>query len=733
MELKKPTFLDKPVFSFLPNLNWETFLAILIIILALFSRLYMVDVRVMSHDEVNHVVPAYDFYQGRGYSHDPITHGPLQFHLLAASYFIFGDSDFSARVPAALFSIAAVVFLLFAMRRYLGRTGALLAGFFTLISPYLLYYGRYTRNEGLIELFAVMTLYAVLRYLDRKDQTSMILLTIITALHFATKETAYIYTAELLIFLAVLLFIRLLNSKFWKSEDSRRNFTVFSILTILLFIISFGIMVWTASATEVNEAGNAIESINTTQNHQTLLFIFIAAFAVAAVGDFIYLIKNLGWEAVRSEPSFDLLMLLGTLVLPTLVAFPVRLLGWDPLDYTQAGYIRTGGMLLLMVGISALLGFWWNRKKWALNIVLFYTIFIIFYTTFFTNGRGFFTGLVGSLGYWLLQQSVERGTQPLYYYALIQMPIYEYLSIAGVFLATYLGIRYKRFETLPGRSPADVQTLSEPDEPLCEESVSLKPHKAPTLALLLFWSVISLVVFSIAGERMPWLAVHIAVPFSLTSAWGVSFLLERIPWKKLLEKKPIIILLLAPLFLSSIAGVFGILLGDTPPFQGKELFQLQSTSTFLLSMVFALGTAYFLYKNLKDWKAVQIGQILLVSFFLILTLLTIRTSYMASFINYDYATEFLVYAHASPAPKEILAQIEQLSYRITGGKDLDISYDNNSLYPYWWYFRDYSNANYFAEEPTRDIANSIVILASDEKYEKIDSIVKDNYVHFDYI
>ncbi|MCD6476069.1 MAG: glycosyltransferase family 39 protein [Anaerolineaceae bacterium] len=733
MEMKRPTFLDKPVFSFLPNLNWEAFLAILIIILALFSRLYMVDVRVMSHDEVNHVVPAYDFYQGRGYSHDPITHGPLQFHLLAASYFIFGDSDFSARVPAALFSIAAIVFLLFAMRRYLGRIGALLAGFFTLISPYLLYYGRYTRNEGLIELFAVVTLYAVLRYLDRKDKTSMILLTIITALHFTTKETSYIYTAQLLIFLAILLFIRLVNSKFWKSDDSRRNFTVFSILTILLFIISFGITIWSASATEVNEAGNAIESINTTQNHQTLLFIFIAAFVVAAVGDLIYLIKNLGWKAVRSEPSFDLLMLLGTLVLPTLVAFPVRLLGWDPLDYTQAGYIRTGGMVLLMVGISALIGFWWNRKKWALNMVLFYTIFIIFYTTFFTNGRGFFTGLVGSLGYWMLQQSVERGTQPLYYYALIQMPIYEYLSIAGAFLATYLGIRYKRFETLPGCSPADVQTLSEPDKPLCEESVSLKPHKVPTLALLLFWSVVSLVVFSIAGERMPWLTVHIAIPFSLTSAWGVSFLLERIPWKKLLEKKPIVVLLLTSLFLSSIAGVFGILLGDTPPFQGKELFQLQSTSTFLLSMIFTLGTAYFLYKTLKDWKAVQIAQLLLVSFFLILTLLTIRTAYMASFINYDYATEFLVYAHASPAPKEILAQIEQLSYRITGGKDLDISYDNNSLYPYWWYFRDYSNANYFAEEPTRDIANSIVILASDEKYGKIDSIVKDNYVHFDYI
>ena len=86
----------------------------------------------MSHDEVNHVVPSYDLYQGRGYRHDPVTHGPFQFHIVALSYFLFGDNDFSSRIPAATFSVAAIAFVLFAFRRYLGRSGALIAGLLVL-------------------------------------------------------------------------------------------------------------------------------------------------------------------------------------------------------------------------------------------------------------------------------------------------------------------------------------------------------------------------------------------------------------------------------------------------------------------------------------------------------------------------------------------------------------------------------------------------------------------------
>ncbi|NSW51487.1 MAG: glycosyltransferase family 39 protein [Anaerolineae bacterium] len=722
--------LDRPAFHFFPHLSLENVLVAVLLILALVSRFYQVGERVMAHDEVNHVVPAYDLYMGRGYAHDPVTHGPLQFHLLAASYFLFGDSDLSSRIPAALFSVAAIAFVLFAFPRYIGRTGALLAGLFFLISPFLLFYGRYTRNEAFIELFAVMMLYAVLRYLERKDNASLLLLTITTALHFTAKETAYIYTAELMIFLAIFLFVRLVRNPLWRNETLRQNFVVFSVLAILLFAIAFGFEVWHASQAQVNESGTAIEQAGGSDITMTLALIFGAAFLVAAVADVIYLIRNLGWESIRNEASFDLLMLLGTLVLPLLVAFPIRLMGsffpaWDPLDYTNQGLVRTAIMLAVMLGISMALGYWWNFKKWSSHMIIFYAIFTVFYTTFFTNGRGFFTGLVGALGYWLVQQSVERGTQPLFYYALLQMPFYEYLSIAGLAVAAWFGLKTAR---RPNSLGVDEGT------PAGELVQRHHPDRAavPVPALLIFWSIMNLVVFSIAGERMPWLTVHIALPFCLAAAWGLGQLIERIDWKQILQPRHALTLLLLPLVLISFLGILGALFGDTPPFQGKELQQLQDTSTFLLALLAFGASLFFMLKTLRGLQRRHLVQLLVLTLFIGMTLLTARTAYMAAYVNDQYPTEYLVYAHASPAPKEILSQIESISYRITGGKDLDISYDNDSLYPYWWYFRDYTNVNYFGEEPTRDIADSAVILASTGKISKIDSIVKDNYVKLEY-
>ena len=191
-EEKQKNWLDKPVLKAFPEFSIEKLIIAIIIILAIVSRFAILGNRVMSHDEVNHVVPSYNLYQGSGYAHDPVTHGPFQFHMLALSYFLLGDSDFSARVPAAIFSVAAIVFVLFAFRKYLGRIGTLVAGFLFLISPFILYYGRYTRNEAFIELFGVVLLYGILRYLDKGDHLSLFLVTGATVMHFIVKETAVI-------------------------------------------------------------------------------------------------------------------------------------------------------------------------------------------------------------------------------------------------------------------------------------------------------------------------------------------------------------------------------------------------------------------------------------------------------------------------------------------------------------------------------------------------------------
>jgi len=142
-------WLDKPVVPWWPALTIEKLLIILLICAVILTRFYNLGARTMAHDEVNHVVPSYTI---ETYVYDPVTHGPFQFHLLALSYFLFGDSDFSARVPAALFGVAVVIFTIFAWRRYLGRVGALVSAFLYVISPYILFYSRYTRNEIFIVL-----------------------------------------------------------------------------------------------------------------------------------------------------------------------------------------------------------------------------------------------------------------------------------------------------------------------------------------------------------------------------------------------------------------------------------------------------------------------------------------------------------------------------------------------------------------------------------------------------
>ena len=104
--------------------------------------------------------------------------------------------------PFVLFSIATIAFVWF-YRRYLGRMGTLIAAGLMLISPFMLYYARYVRNEALVGLFGVVTIWAILRYLETGEDKYTYWLTAATVLHFTAKETSFIYTAQALLFLGL--------------------------------------------------------------------------------------------------------------------------------------------------------------------------------------------------------------------------------------------------------------------------------------------------------------------------------------------------------------------------------------------------------------------------------------------------------------------------------------------------------------------------------------------------
>jgi len=767
-------WLDRPLLSIWPQFTINHLIIILILLATVLSRFIMLGERVMSHDEVNHVVPAYTFYQGGGYRYDPVTHGPLQFHLIALSYFLFGASDFSARIPNAFFGIAVVAFALFGFKKYLGRVGSLIAGFLFTISPYISYYSRYTRNEIYIVFWGMALLWGVLHYLELGKKQTLIFITVITALHFTDKATSYIFTAELLIFLAILFTAKVIH-KPWKTTKTRNAFliTAASILMIGLVLFGFSYYALTYGAdTGQNEGvGVMIGELDTTTRLVIGLLGLGLLVGLGLAANF--LVKGIGWFGIRDERTFDLLILQGTIVLPLLAALPMDILGFNPLDYSTRGITTSLMFVIPLLIIAILIGIWWNWKVWILNIGIFWGIFTIFFTTLFTQGSGFVSGLMGALGYWLAQQGVVRGNQPRYYYALVQIPFYEFLPAFGTLLAAFIGIRSLRKTKIPAEGEAqnehpetslevvDNRDEVENSEPLINASepenittienpegkynnvYDLKPSSGavdnegevrptPIFGLLLYWSVMSLVAFSFAGERMPWLTTHITMPMILISGWSLSQLIKSFNWSALKQHRGWMVFLLGFLFLLTSWRTTALIFSPAPPFQGNTLEQLDATSNFLLAFIAMIASGVGLYFLIRDWTLNQFGKFAFIIFASILSLITIRTAYRANFILYDTAKEFLVYAHAARDPKDVLEQVEEISFRLTGGKDIVVAYDNDMLYPYWWYFRDYPNRRWFSDNPTRDLRDAPIILVGSGNYGMIEPVVGEDYTRFDH-
>ncbi len=762
---QKTSWLDRPIFSIFPRLTGEFAIFILIVALAAFSRLFDLGARVLSHDENLHVYFSWLFAIGKGYQHTPLMHGPLQFHLLALTYQLIGASDFTARLPHALASILTII-LLWKWRRYLGRAGTLVAAFLMLISPYVLYYGRYARNESFIGVFFVLTLYAILRYLETGKNRYLILLTIATVLHFTSKETAFIYTAQALLFLAVYIVIRVTRAP-WKTPSILNIFIIFLSIGILLVGSTLGLTVYNRVQVTTDSSqtaapiipgiipGNFISNISNLPTISILLLLGSCAFILAVI----LLLIGYGWKNLCRERSFSMFVLLSTFVLPQLAAFPVSALGWNPLDYqfkwpgwnfsalwAQAP-VRTAAVFIILFLGSIALGLFWDRKRWFIYAALFWGIYTVFYTSIFTNWRGFFTGTVGSLGYWLQQQGVHRGGQPWYYYILIQIPVYEFLPALGVWLAIYLGSRRKSPAALSVTELIGHDTDGEingtyanakvlvPNPPIAPPSSSEGNYTFP---LLLWWTFSSLLALTVAGEKMPWLTVHITLPMILLSGWGIGQVIERIDWRGyFIQHAGSITILLIVLF-TSLAGLLITTLGANPPFQGKTQEQLNSTAAFIFSAGVAFASAGGLIYLLKG-KRIQrdVIRIAVLIVFSLLVVLTVRTATRAAFVHPNDATEYLVYAHGGGGIQDVMSQINRISSRIAGEKNLQVAYDNNLpnqgvSWSFKWYLRNYPNAFSF-EKPDESLHETPVIIVDQNNFENIKPIVANNYYRIDYV
>jgi len=195
------------------TVNWETLALVALLLLAVITRFYDLGTRVMSHDESLHTYYSWRLSEYGEFSHTPLMHGPLLFHMNALFYFLFGDSDFTARLYPAILGVLIVGFP-WLFRRWLGRTGALIVSGLLLISPQLMYYNRYIRHDTPTIFFALIILYAIVQYVDgvtprRPSWLWVLAVGLIGTL--ASKEVAFIYIAIFGSFLALYWLLRVVQ------------------------------------------------------------------------------------------------------------------------------------------------------------------------------------------------------------------------------------------------------------------------------------------------------------------------------------------------------------------------------------------------------------------------------------------------------------------------------------------------------------------------------------------
>ena len=711
--------------------------AIVILLLAIVSRFYVLGERAVSHDEMTHAKFSWNLYAGQGFRHDPLMHGPLLFEATALLYFLFGVSDFTARIYAALTGVALVM-TPWLFQKWLGKRGTLFASIMLLISPAITYYARYTRHDTPMMLTAVLLLWALLQYLDTGRTRWLYGVAVFFPLMYASKENAYIYTLIFLTLLAIPFFWQVFRAR-WAQP---RLFTLL-VIVVIAALLFMGVFVLALTGAQVQE----VDDVSTTSiAHIAIpwwgrLALGIAIIAVLSAVVVIY--YGVGAETLRRLRLFDVLMTLGTLTLPLGSAFLMKFVaGVDmsafypalmgpnfrglPSGMTFAAFAT----FFVMVALSIALGLWWDRKRWPFIALIHYGIFITLYSTFFTYGWGVMTGQIGGLAYWIAQQTEQRGSQPWYYYAIVG-PLYEYMPLLLSVAAGIWGI-LRPILTLAFPHPTSQAQQKEP-KPLDLD------HFFPLF--LLGWALLSWIAYSYAGEKMPWLFVHIALPHVLLAAWGLGQWLHKLTWPDIAQRGWLLIVALPMLWkalqaFGQAANSPQQLLKTTGSVEiGLTLARLEP----LVGLLCALG-GVVLFGGLLFWLIDRIGsyrtlRLTLLTVFGALAVWTLRTMFMLNFINAELATEFMVYAHATPDVKVVLAQIDDISWRTTGTADqVQVAYGQEGAWPFYWYMATrYPNNYYYGDAPEAEyLLECPVVIAGKPHWGDVEAILGEDYVAHEY-
>jgi predicted membrane-bound mannosyltransferase/sugar lactone lactonase YvrE len=708
---------------------WEVAAYGFLMVAAIILRFWNLGARALHHDESLHAYFGFGFNKGLDqlftlnsgnvdtYRHVPFMHGPFQFIGNGFLMWIFNDGDYQSRLLAAILG-SAMVGMPFLLRKHLGTTGALAAAAFICISPTLTYYSRFTREDIYTAFWSFGVVIFAWRYLATQKDYFLWLMAFFMAGLFLTKETSYMTVGGLVFFFDFLLARYLCDkllarTKFeppWVAGVARVGATLG-----LLFVGPLIVFGWIFL--EDWRKKYDLDELPPEAN----VFIGMATLALpmyAAAIQEIPILFNSEWRH-RNEEGIN---------------HHIANAEWEVAMISIFG----------LIGLSTALGLLWRPKTWAIAAAIFWGFLFLLSTTFFTNmgGReilgiptrpdGFFSVVWGSLDYWLSQQDVRRGNQPDYYY-FITIPAYEFLTLG---LAVAGGLYYfirgnLRNAAIVAACGAAILFLllvlphgpgllkcvppaGENPENLCpagdaRNGVSIFHVILPfSIALigvlaarldaftryLMFWLVLTSFGLTVAGEKMPWLNVHIALPLAVLAAKFVNDIVERTDLREDLPKLE----RLAPYAYAAAASALAILI-----FTYFGPFEFASAGAWLLAIVAGVAV-YWAFTGYSPRTGMQVAA---VAFIAAMSIFTLRLTVLSSWGHRDnpdlfkgdvakrdhgeVPREMLVYTQTSGDIPVLMEEIRKAAKQSGLGENIPIVVDSSDgfTWPWAWYLRNY--------------------------------------------
>ncbi|AKB17428.1 MULTISPECIES: flippase activity-associated protein Agl23 [unclassified Methanosarcina] len=323
-------------------------------------------------------------------------------------------------------------------------------------------------------------------------------------------------------------------------------------------------------------------------------------------------------------------------------------------------------IIILIFGAYAGMGllYWiyssWKREKLSLQKTLLrkasvllpflpeilisgvFSIFIImyFYTSFFRNDISLFSIVKRAFTHWLAMHRIERIGGPFYYYIPIllryEIPVVIF-GAAGFF-----------------------------------HFLKNKRQNASFFFFLCYWAFTSLLLYSYLQEKVPWLVVHIVLPFGILAGAYLGEIFSRNTESVVPEQE-------------HLGGSISPLTGPKPPLRVKHSGKARNVTAGILALALIISLSQCISVNY--YRSME-------------------------------PAELMTYTQASPDIRELMEKIEGFDRKPETLRLYVV--DPNKLYwPLPWYLRDYEKIGYTSKPPASSKYDAIIVPASYDMYREI--------------